>query len=328
MSSVAGNPSEGNALRSHADVKTNVSRACTYRDTYPLRTTSSSRRHYYGLPADYTFPEYALATEDIYTSRRHMGPEYLACFFWFRCCDQAFASDLEGRVSWLRHVLDHLQQKERAQPPEFWNCGFCGAEYGADWVLIFSHALDHIQNGEQRLDLDLLNLLVRRDIITQEELSVAMRPCANNHADGDIRDIAYTLRRPIHVAAHQSHPPDPFMYTEVASGMRRPITPLSYPYHDGNPTSASTVRTPSHANRPSERNFEIQVASRSALDSPLTLEPDQPPLQILEHAETPNSPNPSPHPIKPGGSSVDPNIEPTTEVRSLVKIQSRSELIS
>jgi len=326
MSSVAGNPSEGNALRSHADVRSNVSRAFIYRETTSpglLRAPPPSRyRQFNTLHEDYTFPGYAFPTEDIYTSRRHMGSEYLACFFWFRCCDQTFASDLEGRESWLRHILDHLpRQWERAQTPELRNCSLCGAEYGAGWVLMFSHALDHIQSGERRLDLNLLNLLVRRGIITQEELSVAMRSCANNRAGGYIRDIAYALR-PIRVETHQSHPPDPFMYTEVASGMRRPITPLSYPYHDGNPTSASTVRTPSHANRPSERNSEIQVASRSALDSPLTLEQDQPPLQILEHTETPNSPDPSPHPIKPGGSSVDPNIGPTTEVRSLVKIQS------
>lgn len=99
------------------------------------------------------------------------------CYFQFQGCQQRFYGDvdrIEG-FQFVRDIISHLSEAGHVNPPrDYYCCNIPGCGWspgtGCSWSAVFGHALGlHIETENCRYDSNLLDQLVRFQMITSEE---------------------------------------------------------------------------------------------------------------------------------------------------------------
>ncbi|KAF8247011.1 hypothetical protein K440DRAFT_313621 [Wilcoxina mikolae CBS 423.85] len=211
------------------------------------------------------------------------------CYFWFTGCCESFAH-IESNT-WLRHVIEHLTQRERVCPPEALICGICGSVSEHDsWDSVFLHAFEHIWNGMVKPDMNLLEYLERWDIITREELLVAMRSPRSKGRDGGT------------LGTYGEH------YNRYNSDMAYTVRAI-HGIHMGSSSSRHEPRIP-HGTSPPSANI-VRALTRTPV---LAAAWERPALQTSENTDLSNTPDPSLESITTNKCLADPQTEPATEI--------------
>ncbi|KAF8537824.1 hypothetical protein BDD12DRAFT_930077 [Trichophaea hybrida] len=165
--------------------------------------------------------------EDTLTPRSLDSP--VRCFFWFTGCCESFAHT--ERDTWLWHVIEHLAESEG---------------YEHTWDSVFMHTLEHIQSGIKMPDMNLVEYLVQRDIITEDQWLISMSsPWSRGRGSGTLgtnrrryynSDIASSDRRIHWLRYNNTDLPHTLRRMESSPNRHEPRIP-----HSGSPPSANAI---------------------------------------------------------------------------------------